>query len=236
MQRTTLNALLDGTSALLFLSMMATGFVSQFVLPPGSGGGWMLWGLLRHDWNQLHAVLGLLLLVAIAVHVGVHWNWIVQVASRRFGMERASPIRAAVGTVVIVILLGGGFAGVTWATRVPVPQALAAAHDGGGVADGVADGDGVGKGAPQPVGGALSFSHDVGPIIGARCLRCHQGNEARGGVRLDGYDEVLRQIVPGASAQSPLITALRSPTRAGHDVDVGERTLIEAWVGQGAPP
>lgn len=235
MQRTTLNALLDAIAGLLFLGMVGTGFVSQFVLPPGSGGGWMLWGFLRHDWNRLHAVLGLLLLMAIAVHVGVHWKWIVQVVSRRFGLDRASPIRAAVGTVVIMLLLGGGFAGATFGTRVRVPLALAAAHDGGG-ADVVADGDAVGKAALRPVGDALSFSHDVGPIIGARCLRCHQGNEARGGVRLDGYDEVLRQIVPGASAQSPLITALRSPTRTGHDVDVGERTLIEAWVGQGAAP
>ena len=61
MRRNTINFLVDAASALVVIGLVATGLLTRFVLPPGSGSWRLLWGMGRHDWGDVHfwlAVVG----------------------------------------------------------------------------------------------------------------------------------------------------------------------------------
>src|SRR5687768_17416059 len=59
--------------------------------------------------------------------------------------------------------------------------------------------------------GIVSFREDVYPLLRARCLRCHQGNNPTSGVRLDARSELLGEsnglalVLPGNAAASRLV-------------------------------
>ncbi|MEI9893299.1 MAG: c-type cytochrome domain-containing protein [Chthoniobacter sp.] len=58
----------------------------------------------------------------------------------------------------------------------------------------------------------VDFMKDIQPIMESRCLKCHGPEKQKGGWRVDlkdaamtGGDEHAPNIVPGKSAESPLI-------------------------------
>jgi hypothetical protein len=71
------------------VSLASTGAVMKWVLPPGSGGhgwgggrGWgqgprRLFEMSRHDWGELHFWIAVSLVAVLALHLVVHWRWIV---------------------------------------------------------------------------------------------------------------------------------------------------------------
>ena len=91
------------------------------------------------------------------------------------------------------------------------------------------------------------FVKDIAPIFEAKCLKCHGGEKQKSGYRLDvkrialtGGDEHAPNIVPGKSAESPLVKFV-----AGLDPDVkmppkGERlsaeeiAVLREWIDAGA--
>lgn len=104
MRRTTLNAVVDGLAFAGFVLLVATGVLMRWTLPPGSGRHVTVWGLDRHDWGALHFWVSVALLVALAVHLVLHWRWIATVASRGDGRER-SRLRVGLGLVALAALL-----------------------------------------------------------------------------------------------------------------------------------
>lgn len=78
--------------ALVNLAALAvTGLIIEYVLPPGSGGGWVerggqgigreetvrtLLGYTRHQWGYLHYILALVFLALMLLHILLHANWI----------------------------------------------------------------------------------------------------------------------------------------------------------------
>jgi hypothetical protein len=93
MKRTTLNFIVDLLAFVDLLFMAATGAILKWALPPGTGGGHgygyrggrgsapadqirELFGLGRHDWGDIHAILGAVFILLILVHVVLHWTWI----------------------------------------------------------------------------------------------------------------------------------------------------------------
>jgi len=54
MNRTIANVIIDLAAALLFVGMIATGYILRFPLPPGSNRVLSLWGLTRHQWGGIH--------------------------------------------------------------------------------------------------------------------------------------------------------------------------------------
>ena len=67
------------TASLSFVLMVLTSIV-LYVVPQGRvayWADWRLWGLTKTDWGNLHINLGLLFLVALAVHVYYNWKAIV---------------------------------------------------------------------------------------------------------------------------------------------------------------
>jgi len=83
MNKTKLNYLLDAVIGLAFLLSGATGVAFLLMGEGGYQGGrnagfaTALLGLSRGTWNDLHTWAGLVMLAGIAVHIVLHWKWIV---------------------------------------------------------------------------------------------------------------------------------------------------------------
>jgi len=101
-----LNLLVDTLSLFVFVALTSTGLILEWKLPPGSGRVvgpegpdhplTMLWGWDRHEWGDLHFVLGVLFLAVLSTHVALHWQWIKSMVTRRRRDRPAEP-RAIVG-------------------------------------------------------------------------------------------------------------------------------------------
>jgi hypothetical protein len=89
MNKLTLNYLLDGVIGLAFLLTGATGIAFQFLGSGGYQGGRnpgfssAFLGLERGVWSDLHNLAGLVMIAGIAVHLILHWRWIIS-ATRQF--------------------------------------------------------------------------------------------------------------------------------------------------------
>lgn len=82
MNRNLLNFVVDAITALVALSMVLTGVLLRWVLPPGSGQRALLWGLDRHQWGDIHWWLAIALVGMALLHVALHWRWICSMVLR----------------------------------------------------------------------------------------------------------------------------------------------------------
>lgn len=112
MKKNHLNFVID---ALMFLCLMAIagiGFLMNWVLLPGReraavyGGSvdLCLFGLDRHQWGNIHLVVGLVLLGLLVLHTILHWKQIVHLFCRLVSV-RATRIVIAVVFLAISIAL-----------------------------------------------------------------------------------------------------------------------------------
>ena len=80
-------------NVILFISivmMILSGLMISRAVIPASGTS-----APRHSvWNELHSVFGNVLLVLIASHIGLHWNWIVNACRRCI----VSPLKSQLGS------------------------------------------------------------------------------------------------------------------------------------------
>jgi hypothetical protein len=91
MSRTALNAIVDAVAYAGIVVLAATGLMLRWQMPPGSGGlhgmgsgagagsrsVTVVWGLSRHEWGSIHYWIALVLMGVLAVHLVLHWKWIV---------------------------------------------------------------------------------------------------------------------------------------------------------------
>ena len=133
------NALVDGVAYVNFVALIATGLVLEYRLPPGSGGLHggrggrgsagrevdLLWGFDRHQWGELHYGIALVLLAVLAVHLALHWKWIV--AMLRGKKSGASGMRFGLGLAGLVGVVALGVLPFVTATDVTTRGALAPA-------------------------------------------------------------------------------------------------------------
>ena len=95
------------------------------------------------------------------------------------------------------------------------------------------------KPAPKPVvpEKTVSFTEHVFPILEAKCFKCHEGNDAKEGIRLDVLDEVLNQTLPGNANSSRIYELVVSgempPKGKGKALDADELATFRAWINQG---
>jgi len=118
MKRTSLNALIDTLAFIALAFIVSTGFLMRYQLPPGSGGLHstsvghgaetksisILWGLSRHEWGDIHYWISVAMMGILAVHLLLHWKWIIYVMSHCQGQE-ASGTRFAVGLFGLISVL-----------------------------------------------------------------------------------------------------------------------------------
>jgi mono/diheme cytochrome c family protein len=100
------------------------------------------------------------------------------------------------------------------------------------------------SGAARAETPALTFEHDVRPILKAHCIQCHGEEEKpKGGVdlrlrrfmdkELDGGDHVLVAGKPDDSEMIQLIRDGEMPKK-GKNVPAAELAVLERWIAQGA--
>ncbi len=101
---------------------------------------------------------------------------------------------------------------------------------------------------PPPVSAKVDFARNIRPIFEASCLRCHGPQRPKSGFRLDNREAALKggennvDIVPGASAKSPLIHYVARlvqgmempPGDKGEPLSPQQVGLLRAWIDQGA--
>jgi hypothetical protein len=110
----------------------------------------------------------------------------------------------------------------------------------------------------------VTYEKDIRAIFAENCFRCHGAERAKGEIRLDSLEAVLKGgedgkiVVPGDSANSPLVLAvarvnersamppIRKPKPGGpppgngpggppaRELTAAEVGLIRAWIDQGA--
>jgi hypothetical protein len=96
-KRPSQNFLIDAASLVAFVLMAASGFLMRYTLPPGSGRGAVVFGLDRHEWGALHFWFSVVLMALLAIHLLLHWKWIV--AMVRGKKPEKSGYRLALGLV-----------------------------------------------------------------------------------------------------------------------------------------
>lgn len=83
MKRVNQNFIVDSIAFVAFVFLTSTGILMRFLLPPGSGHSRSLLGLSRHGWGDVHFWVALLFLAILALHLLLHWRWIVCVITGR---------------------------------------------------------------------------------------------------------------------------------------------------------
>lgn len=118
MKRSTIHFAVDSLALVALVAMTSTGFLLRYVLPPGSGRllgegtGYgaarnpitLLWGLTRQEWGSIHFWISTALMAILAVHIFLHWRWIVSVVRNR--PKDHSGVRFGIGVVGLVSVLG----------------------------------------------------------------------------------------------------------------------------------
>lgn len=121
MKRNTLNFWIDIVTFVVMISLMATGLLIHYVLPPGTGGGGnreglTLWGWGRHDYGDIHFYLALALIILIIIHIWLHWSWVCVTIKNMLGIKSYSRSRHALyGVFLLVLLIITTVGGMFWA-------------------------------------------------------------------------------------------------------------------------
>lgn len=102
-RRMTITRALNFLLWISFCAMSGTGLLLAYRLPPGSQGGRGLTALGwdRHEWGNLHTWISYCFILAILVHLALHWRWLWQVAARK----RSRPMWLGIGFGVILMVL-----------------------------------------------------------------------------------------------------------------------------------
>jgi flagellar biosynthesis protein FlhB len=99
LSRTLVNLLLDALLMLLLCSLIGSACVLQFVFPPGTEAkGWKLWGMDYNAWANCEFATLCVILLAVVVHVMLHWNWVCSVIATRLLKLKGSSSRPDEGT------------------------------------------------------------------------------------------------------------------------------------------
>lgn len=243
MKRTLVNLLTDLSAALLFLAMLATGFILRFPLPPGTNKALSLWGLTRHQWGGVHFWISGALLAVLLVHLALHWQWVVTVVAKQLGLitsPQPSNLRSGLLASLAVAAAFSAFAWASYACVRELEVPCCTEHQPA-VAQQTEHRD-----ATEGVKPKVDFWKDVYPIFEASCLSCHGPRRAAGGFRIDRRDDFFKTdtgtpfVIPGDSSASPL-TAILSGARKDivmpdrHRLPEKHLAVVKGWIDAGAP-
>ena len=241
MSRGPLNLLIDTLAAALLLTMAATGYVLRFPLRPGTNRTHVLWGLSRHEWGELHAWASLGLLVVLAIHLVLHWDWVVTMIRRRFASIQSggarSGRRAGLMTVAAIFLLAALFAR---AAHRSVRERAVPLHPLDEPSS-----DGAAATAEEPRVSEVDFWRDIMPVFEESCIKCHGPTRQASGFRADQRGEFFLPrdgaalVVPGDVAASRLLKIVSGQlpamqAAAVHRLPPEEILLLTKWVESGA--
>jgi mono/diheme cytochrome c family protein len=99
---------------------------------------------------------------------------------------------------------------------------------------------------PPPASHTIDFSKEIKPIFESSCIKCHGRGKAKGGLKIDNRETMLKGgdsgpvIVPGKSAQSLLIELVQgfdpdsAMPKKGSRLTPAQIGVLRAWIDQGA--
>jgi hypothetical protein len=243
MHRGVLNLLIDTVAAALLTALVGTGYVLGFVLPPGTHRTHILWGLLRHQWGTVHAWISAILLSVLAVHVALHWRWMVMGLSRRFGVTAWAARSPRLAGLTVLTAAALPLTALALAAHVSVRLLDAPLHaladDSAEEAAPTTPGTTTESAAPSlsasapdttpPAGRELdpsaaardAVTAQVAGVLAARCAACHGAHAPAAGLRAD-TPSALREapggtqwVTPGRPDESRLFEVVGVPSAAG---------------------
>ena len=142
MTKAKLNLIIDALMALLLAAIAGLGFLINWVLIPGEQRPavygsrpdlyWLGWD--RHQWGDVHLVLGITLLALMVLHVVLHWGQVVGIWRRMVGSRVA---RVALAVVLLLLI-----AALMALPALVTPEVVPGGHGGAG-----GHGGGAGRGA-----------------------------------------------------------------------------------------
>lgn len=92
--RTMTNFVLDAVLMLLFISLVGVTAIVRFVFPPAAlSAGWSLWGWPLDQWLSVQFFLIATFMLAVLLHVMLHWNWICGVVANRYSKWKGRIVR-----------------------------------------------------------------------------------------------------------------------------------------------
>ena len=103
MKRINLNFIIDIVAFVGFVVLTTTGVLMRYILPPGSGHYSTIWSLDRHQWGGIHFWISVIFFFVLALHLILHWRWIVGVVTGRH--HEGSGFRAGLGIVGLLTVL-----------------------------------------------------------------------------------------------------------------------------------
>lgn len=125
--KTRTNFWVDATLLTLFVAVALIGLGLWFIWPGDqSGTDWLLLGLTRRILKEVHAWVGVTILVGTVIHLALHWRWVTCVAQRFWGKSSAQArlnfgldsllfavfsTTSLSGLVMWLVLFGGGYRG-----------------------------------------------------------------------------------------------------------------------------
>ena len=240
MSRGPLNLLIDTLAAACLLTMVATGYVLRFPLPPARNHTHELWGLSRYEWGAIHSWASLGLLLVLIIHLVLHWDWIVSMIRHRFacfqgGGENAGR-HAGLATMAVLVALAALFA---LATHFGVRERDVPLHplnDLPGRAAFTTDASRMSQ---------VDFWKEVMPVFQASCIECHGPTRQTSGFRADQRENFFSPrggaplVVPGDVATSWLLDIVsgKQPgmkAAASHQLPPDEILLLKTWIESGA--
>lgn len=103
MKKLHFNFIIDSAAFAGFVMLTTTGVLMRYILPPGSGHYATIWGMDRHQWGAIHFWISVIFLLTLALHLLLHWRWIVSVVRGR--PREGSGFRIGLGFVGILAVL-----------------------------------------------------------------------------------------------------------------------------------
>ncbi len=100
-----LNFIIDSVSFFAFVLLITTGVLMRYLLPPGSGRISTIWGWNRHDWGDIHFWIAVIFLSILALHLILHWDWVVCRIKGRQCEDSQARFRVLMAVIAIVALL-----------------------------------------------------------------------------------------------------------------------------------
>jgi len=242
MSRTLANIIIDLIAALLFLGMIATGYILRFPLPPGSNKTLGLWGLTRHQYGDVHFWISCGLLAALIIHLVLHWNWIVTVIFKRCHSVKTSHpslLRSGLLTIAIVTL---SFALFAWVSQYNVKPIHGVCCPNSPI-DGQTDASSIVQAENSQT--KITFWKNVYPIFERHCLSCHGPQKQFADFRVDRSQDFFggngrkSLIFPGNNDASPLIAIVSGarkdmPLTDSHTLSEHDVFVLRAWIDAGA--
>ena len=240
MNRGLLNLVIDLLAASSLLIMLATGYVLQFPLPPMTNRTHELWGMARHEWGSIHSWASIGLVLVLAIHVVLHWAWIVSMIRCRFvskhTAEQSQPSHAGLITASLVLVVAGSFAAATHLgvreRGIPLHPLVEPAHDAT---------------TPSSTVGShgVKFLSEVAPLFQASCVTCHGPRKQTAGFRADRREDFFAArnggplVVPGDPDASRLLDIVSGKIKdmksfEAHLLAPDEIALLRQWIETGA--